>query len=42
MAIDNDEVLQKCIDDGHKPDLVVVDYIDYVRPPKNSRIANKF
>lgn len=33
--------LQKCIDDGYKPDLVVVDYIDYIRPPKNSRFNER-
>ena len=33
--------LQKCIDDGIKPGLVVVDYIDYIRPGRGSKYSDR-
>jgi len=29
--------IQKCTDMGHKPDLVVIDYVDYLKPPSRGK-----
>jgi replicative DNA helicase len=33
--------IQKCIDIEHKPDLVIVDYVDYLRPPSRKYAERK-
>jgi len=33
--------IQKCIDIDHKPDLVIVDYVDYLRPPSRKYAERK-
>ena len=33
--------VQKCIDIDHKPDLVIVDYVDYLRPPSKKYSERK-
>jgi replicative DNA helicase len=33
--------IQKCTDMGSKPDLVVIDYVDYLRAPSKSRFAER-
>ena len=29
--------VQKCIDIDHKPDLIIIDYVDYLKPPSRGR-----
>jgi len=33
--------IQKCIDMDHKPDLVIIDYVDYLKPPSKSRFTER-
>lgn len=33
--------IQKCIDMDHKPDLVVIDYVDYLKAPSRGRSAER-
>ena len=33
--------IQKCIDMGHKPDLVIIDYVDYLRAPSKGKYAER-
>lgn len=33
--------VQKCIDMDHKPDLIVIDYVDYLRAPSKGRFAER-
>jgi replicative DNA helicase len=33
--------IQKCIDMDHKPDLVIIDYVDYLRAPSKSKFAER-
>ena len=33
--------IQKCIDMDHKPDLVIIDYVDYLKPPSKSKFAER-
>jgi replicative DNA helicase len=33
--------IQKCTDMGHKPDLVVIDYVDYLRAPSKSKFTER-
>jgi len=33
--------IQKCIDMGHKPDLVIIDYVDYLRPPTRTKYSER-
>jgi replicative DNA helicase len=33
--------IQKCIDMDHKPDLVVIDYVDYLRAPSKGKFAER-
>lgn len=33
--------IQKCIDMDHKPDLVVIDYVDYLRSPSKSKFTER-
>lgn len=33
--------IQRCTDMGMKPDLVIIDYLDYVRPPSKSRYTDR-
>lgn len=33
--------IQKCIDMGHKPDLVIIDYVDYLRTPSKTRFTER-
>ena len=33
--------IQKCIDIGHKPDMVVIDYVDYLRAPSKSKYSER-
>jgi len=33
--------IQKCTDIGHKPDLVVIDYVDYLKAPSKGRFAER-
>jgi predicted ATP-dependent serine protease len=33
--------IQKCTDMGHKPDLVVIDYVDYLRAPSRGKFAER-
>jgi replicative DNA helicase len=33
--------IQKCIDMDHKPDLVVIDYVDYLKAPSKHKFADK-
>jgi len=33
--------IQKCIDMDHKPDLVIIDYVDYLRAPSKSRFSER-
>ena len=33
--------IQKCADLGHKPDLVVIDYVDYLRPPSKGKFSER-
>ncbi len=33
--------IQKCIDMDHKPDLIVIDYVDYLKAPSKHKFADK-
>ena len=33
--------VQKCIDMDHKPDLIVIDYVDYLKPPSKHKFVDK-
>ena len=33
--------IQKCTDMGHKPDLVVIDYVDYLKPPSRGKYSER-
>jgi replicative DNA helicase len=33
--------IQKCIDMDHKPDLIVIDYVDYLKPPSKHKFVDK-
>lgn len=33
--------IQKCTDMGHKPDLIVIDYVDYLKAPSKSRYSER-
>lgn len=33
--------IQKCIDMEHKPDLVIIDYVDYLRAPSKNKFAER-
>jgi len=33
--------IQKCTDMGHKPDLVIIDYVDYLRAPSRGKFAER-
>ena len=33
--------IQKCIDMDHKPDLVIIDYVDYLRAPSKNRFSER-
>jgi len=33
--------IQKCVDMGHKPDLVIIDYVDYLRPPSRTKFTER-
>jgi len=33
--------IQKCIDMDHKPDLVIIDYVDYLRGPSKGKFAER-
>jgi hypothetical protein len=33
--------IQKCIDMDHKPDMIVIDYVDYLKPPSKSRFTER-
>jgi replicative DNA helicase len=33
--------IQKCTDMGHQPDLVVIDYVDYLKAPSKSRYSER-
>ena len=33
--------IQKCVDMDHKPDLVIIDYVDYLRAPSKSRFSER-
>ena len=33
--------IQKCIDMGHKPDMIVIDYVDYLRAPSKSKYTER-
>lgn len=33
--------IQKCIDMDHKPDLVIIDYVDYLRAPSKSKFTER-
>lgn len=33
--------IQKCVDEGIKPDMIIIDYIDYLRPPHTARYAER-
>jgi replicative DNA helicase len=33
--------IQKCIDMDHKPDLVIIDYVDYLKAPSKSRFTER-
>ena len=33
--------IQKCMDMDHKPDLVIIDYVDYLRPPSKARFSER-
>jgi replicative DNA helicase len=33
--------VQKCIDMGHKPDLIVIDYVDYLKAPSKGKFAER-
>ncbi len=33
--------IQKCMDVEHKPDLVIIDYVDYLRAPSKSRFSER-
>ena len=33
--------IQKCIDMGHKPDLVIIDYVDYLKAPSKNRFSER-
>ena len=33
--------IQKCADMGHKPDLVIIDYVDYLRAPSKGKFAER-
>jgi len=33
--------IQKCIDIDHKPDMVIIDYVDYLKPPSKSRFTER-
>lgn len=33
--------IQKCIDMDHKPDMIVIDYVDYLKPPSKHKFAER-
>ena len=33
--------VQKCIDMGHKPDMIVIDYVDYLRAPSRGKYSER-
>ena len=33
--------VQKCIDMGHKPDMIVIDYVDYLRAPSKGKYSER-
>ena len=33
--------IQKCIDMDHKPDMIVIDYVDYLKAPSKSRFTER-
>lgn len=33
--------VQKCTDEGTKPDLIIIDYLDYIKASSHSRVADK-
>ena len=33
--------MQKCIDMGHKPDMVIIDYVDYLRAPSKGKFSER-
>lgn len=33
--------MQKCTDEGHKPDLVIIDYLDYIKPSSHRRYGDR-
>ncbi len=33
--------VQKCIDMGHKPDLIVIDYVDYLKAPSRGKFSER-
>lgn len=33
--------IQKCIDMDHKPDLVIIDYVDYLKPPSRNKFSER-
>lgn len=33
--------IQKCIDMDHKPDMIVIDYVDYLKPPSRSKFTER-
>lgn len=33
--------MQKCADEGHKPDLVIIDYLDYIKPSAHRRYGDR-
>lgn len=33
--------IQKCIDMDHKPDLIIIDYVDYLKAPSKSRFTER-
>ena len=33
--------IQKCIDTDHKPDLIIIDYVDYLKAPSKSRFTER-
>lgn len=33
--------IQKCTDMGHKPDMVIIDYVDYLKPPSKTKFTER-
>ena len=33
--------IQKCLDMDHKPDFIIIDYVDYLKPPSKSRFTER-